>query len=79
MYTPKRVNVPPKAQPILEELMSETGLEAAEIFTLFLTRYGSHFLSWHRSNPHQGIATLPSPAPSPVIEIPEENLPAIEL
>jgi len=79
MYTPKRVNVPSKAQPILEELMSETGLEAAEVFTLFLTRYGSHFLSWHRSNPHQGAAILPSPAPPPVIEIPEENLPPIEL
>lgn len=78
MYTPKRVYVPLKAQPILEELMAETGLEAAEIFTLFLTRYGSHYLSWHRSNPHQ-VAILPSPAPVPVIEIPEENLPAIEL
>lgn len=79
MYTPKRVNVSSKAQPILEEIMEATGLGAVEVVTLLLTRYGNHFLTWHRSNPHQGAAILSSPAPSPVIEIPEENLPAIEL
>ena len=79
MYTPKRVNVSAKAQPILGEIMEATGLGAVEVVTLLLTRYGSHFLSWHRSNPHQGTSTLPSPTPLPVVDIPEENLPAIEL
>jgi len=77
MSTRQRVEVGTKGQPILEEIMEATGLGAGEAVTLILTRYGRHFLSWYNSSPETG--TTPAPSPPPPVEIPEENLPAIEL
>jgi hypothetical protein len=79
MYPRTRVNIRIEDQLLLEKLMEVTGLGAAEVVSLFLNRYGSHFLAWFNSNPHQGSVTIETPAPLVTVEIPEENLPAIEL
>lgn len=78
--TPRsRFEVRKKDQPKLDTFMIATGLDASEIFSLFLNLYGAYFLeSVHRTPPQAGLG-IGLAAPPPIIEIPEENLPAIEL